>query len=643
MTVKMLDHHRLADGVVLERGTTQPSLSVELEKELVCLGRAAWVGTPAGPSSAGVGVEAFTNRLTGGIAISAGGQPVDGGALTGPHIAVAISYVGDGKPRQLDFGFRPDWVVIKAGGRPAVMYNAAQWYGNIQGFGNATYSGSDAVPPPCINETGVALMYHALAPARDSYNEAGVTYHAVALKDNGAGFFKGFAYNGFRNKTYGAPDNQGATSNPVRMDALDGLSPRYVHIKRDATGAGREGVWVSDDGYVKKESAAAPNASLVTYVAGGALDLSTDPAVNENDAGIIGEAHNCFALMSNPACWGESAYVGGNGATVQFDRPLVMAIILPEAAEEMAFVTATMGGGATGGATALVSGMSINGGTVNVSGALANTDGVTYRVIGIYASSAKEKKRVWPKAPGVILQTGAGRIQCGTDASLQITGAHSLEWIGAIEDTNGEQFIVGRMDGGRGTPAAGSYNFGVAHTRDPDAGIEICTSDQFSAETSAASKQKRWRTGIVLTPFEPVHLLYTHDGVDKWCLYINGELVKWRRLPMSVFGLSGITGTPGLTMAFGGRLAGGTYYASSAQLHKFCRIYNRALTGAEAAQMFQRNAMQTLPPTQSHTDLADIATSLVEEWRFRNGAGTAVTATKVSGNNGLAVNASWMR
>ena len=584
-------------------------------------------------------VEAELNEVTGGIGIYGPNGPISSGDLMEPHIASAISYVGDGKNRQLDFGFRPDLVIIKGDGKAAVLYTAEQWLSNAQSFGHTTYSGADSVASaPSINDGGVGLVYYnnAGAAARDSYNQDGVTYHAVAIKDNGAGFLRSLAYNGYT-------ETVGAGSSAVTMDALDGLSPAWVHIKRDATGAGHEGVWISDDGYVKKETAAAVNAALVTYVAGGALNLSTDASVNENDGGIVGEGHNVFALIDNADCWAESSYVGGSGATLSFSRKVALAIILPVAAEEMVFSTPTMAAGATGGATALVSGIVVSGNKLTVSGATANTAGVTYRVIAIYEGAAREKTDKWPVAHGVMLQNGAGRIVCGTDASLQISGAHSLEWIGAISDVNEEQFLFGRMNGGRSTPAAGTYNFALSHTRDPDAGIEICTSDQFSAETTNASKQKRWRTGIVLTPFQLYHILYTHDGADKWCLYINGRLVKWRRLAMSIFGMNGITGTAALTAAFGGRLLGGSYYANTAQVHKFARLYNRVLTSAEVLQMFKRNALHQLVTSKAETDLPDISTALIEEWKFRNGSGTTVTATKVGGNNGTITSGSWVR
>ena len=112
---------------------------------------------------------------------------------------------------------------------------------------------------------------------------------------------------------------------------------------------------------------------------------------------------------------------------------------------------------------------------------------------------------------------------------------------------------------------------------------------------------------------------------------------------MSIFGLNGITGTAGLTTVFGARLAAGNYYANTGQVHKFARLYNRELTAAEVRQMFQRNALHQLATSKAETDLTDISTALVEEWKFRNGSGETVTATKAGANNGTITSGGWIR
>ncbi len=194
--------------------------------------------------------------------------------------------------------------------------------------------------------------------------------------------------------------------------------------------------------------------------------------------------------------------------------------------------------------------------------------------------------------------------------------------------------------GSRGTPVAGSCNYAMSYTAGTDCGLEICTSDQFSSEAGVGTKQKRWRTGIFLSHGETYHVLYTHDGTDKWILYINGRPVKWRRLPMSVFAINGITATAGLTMSFGGRIASATWAGAHYTTHRFGRIYNRVLTAAATQRMYARHYAGSM--SYASSDLADSATSLIEEWKFSESTGTTVAATVSAANNGTITTGVWV-
>lgn len=578
-----------------------------------------------------------TNPLTGGLELKLGAGSVRLDQTAASPIIQPFSFVGNAKPRLNELGYEPDLVFVMGDGQRPVFMMREHWYGNIQSFGHTTLSGSDGVPPPLVQRNGFSVT-----AAQPAINNNGTTFYCLAIKDNGSGLLKTFAYNGYRDKTFGAPDNQGATSNPVTMDLIDGSNPEIVYIKRDATGAGHEGVWVTPS-FAKKDTAAAVNNAMLTLSPSGSMALSTDIAVNENNAGIVGEAHNCFSLHNSGRFWDLLTYTGtGAPQSISGRGRIAMAIVIPQAAQASEYWIDGMGTGSKdGGATGLnTDRISAQGTTLNVgSSAACNTAGVTYKVLVFYETSSIAKVRPDSARPsGVrIITQGSGRILCGADASLQITGAHSMEWIGSISDATTEQFLMGRIGsattGSRATPIAGSCNYAMSYTRDPDAGLEICTSDQFSSESSDVSKQKRWRTGIVLRPFQKYHIAYSHDGIDKWVLYIDGVAVKWRRLPMSVYGLNGITGTAGLSMLFGARQASGSFAAAERTLHQFGRIYNRALTAQEWAQMYARHYLMV-----PLNDLADSATSLVEEWKFLEGSGTTVAATKSSANNGAITN-----
>lgn len=563
------------------------------------------------------------------------GYNIKGDIQAAPIIAEK-SWSGTAKAQNIDFGFEPDLVLVKGASQYAVIFTKEHWYGNIQSFGHTQYSGSDHLPGPAITQNGLSLVNHA------STNNNGTTYYAVAIKDNGSGILKTWAYNGYT-------ESVGAGSTAVTMDLIDGTNPTVIHVKRDATGSTREGVWATTT-WAKKETAAAVNNSLLTLASGGSIALSNDPAVNENDGGIVGEGHNGFSLHSPGTYWDYSTYTG-TGAAFRIGalRDVAAVIIIPQAAAAMQFWLAGMGtSSADGSNTALHSGrISAGYGYVDIGAdSSVNTAGTTYAIIKFYKSSAPEKviKRI-QRAGMRVTTTGSGRVDCGTDASLSIAGAHSLEWIGGISDTSAggnEQFLIGRIGnastGGRGTPVSGSCNFAMAYTRDPDAGIEICTSDMFSSEAGNATKQKRWRTGILLRPNEIYHVLYTHDGTDKWVLYVNGVPVKWRRLAMSIFSMNGITATSGLRMTFGGRMSSSSWAASERTTHCFGRLYNRVLTAAEVAQMYARHYL-----LQPLGDISDTATALVEEWTFKEGSGTTVAATVASANNGTSTNMTWVQ
>jgi len=590
-------------------------------------------------------VHAETDPVTGGIGyltLNGVNSSIKPNATPRAPIIEAVSWTGSAVPQFIELGYKPDLVITKAASKYGAFLSDANWNNNYQGFGNVALSGSDGNYGPSLRATGIYL------PGATAINYAGSTHYALVIKDNGSGILKTFTYNGFRDKTVGAPDNQGATSNAVSMDLIAGSYPKKVYIKRDYASATHEGVWASPT-WAKKDTAVAVNNALLTLAAEGTMALSTDVAVNENDGVVTGEAHCCFSLHADGTYWDDLTYTGTGAAfTINCPKDVAGMIVVPQAAAAMEFWLDGMGtSSADGGATALNTGRIYAVGSKISIGADAtiNTLGTSYALMVFYKSgtAALPKIQATPR-PGVrISTTGTGHITCGTDASLAIAGAHSMEWIGSIGDSGSEEFIMGRIGaaatGSRGTPVAGSCNYAIAHTAS-DYGLEICVSDQFSSESASASKQKRWRTGYQLAYNEPYHVLYTHDGTDKWVLYINGVPVKWRRLPMSVFALNGITATAGLTMTFGGRVASGTWAAAGRTTHKFGRIYNRALTAVEVRQMYARNFLLSMPYASS--DLSDKATAMVEEWKFNEMTGSTVAATVNAANNGTITAGVWV-
>ena len=616
-----------------EQGTVQTLGSTE-EARLIAAGIAATHTATASQQLLGDAVVTRDGRLVVRDDEGGGGDQVVGSGDSRERdrpIIVSGSYVGRGNGWLLDLGFRPDLVIIKGDSDPGAIFNDGHWYGGPQGFGALVLDGPISYARPCVSDQGLTIE----ESSTTYYNESGKTYYYVAIKDNGSGVLRTVAYNGFRNQTVAA---NGTNSNAVTMDALADTFPALLHIKRDAMS--RPGVWVGD-GFVKPVNDAL-SPSLLTFDGDGTLELGTDPRVNENDGGIIGEAHHVFALYRPGQFWDYQTVTGNGGTTTVSGQAEISAVIvLPMDSTEMQFWLGGMGEqSADGGQTALHSGrISVSGSQISLQG-VCNTAGVTYRVAILYKTAAPEKRLpALARRSGVAITTdGSGVIDCGNSDTLAIAGAHSMEWIGYITDSNSEQVIMSRMSGGRGTPAAGSCGWAMAYTRDPDSGLEICTSDRFSQQTTNESKQQRFRTGLVLEPWKPVHILYTHDGTDEWLVYINGVLRKWRRLPMSVFTLPGITATTGLRNAFGARWSGSAFVGAKKTGHYFGRLYNRALTADEVGKMYSRHFL-----SQNLRDITDSASALVEEWKFTEATGTTVAATVSSANNGAMTGAGWIR
>jgi hypothetical protein len=554
--------------------------------------------------------------------------------MTTPIIKTA-SYVGIGAPQRIRLGFKPDLLFIKGASQYASFQHDYTWAGGREAFGNTTLTGSDGTL--CyFTDDGFTLKADA------SNNAAGVTYHYLAIKDNESGILQTGNYNGYRYQTVAA---NGANSDPVTLDILK-AKPDAFFVKRDS--ATRPAVFANSS-FVKKDGAYAPDPTLLTVNADGTLSLSTDISVNENNAFDSGEAHNFFALFNNGNSWYTTSYVG-TGAALNVPVPITpaAAIVIPQASGSMIFNWGTMGANsADGGNTALVANKikGFSAGNISIgTDASVNTLGVTYTVLCFAASSPQQisaSKIAQRTALRMRNQSGViSRVACGSDNSLGVAGAITLEWIGEFSGNVSEHVLMSRgggaSTGSRSTPANGSFNYAMAYT-DSANGLEVCTSDQFSnvAPSPSVTAFNRWRTGWKPQLGRRYHLMFTHDGIDKWLMYVDGKLVNWRRFPQSVIGLNGITNTAGLFMGFGARYANGAWYASQNTLHALGRIYNRMLSTSEVLQRYQLGFLgQSVP---------DIASGLVEEWGFTEATGSTVAATINSVNNGTITNGAWVK
>ncbi len=331
-------------------------------------------------------VRAVTNNLTGGIDyLTAAGVKASIKPNSTPRAPIieAVSWAGSAGAQLVDLGYKPDLVISKASGKYGAFFSNENWKSHHQGFGNLSVTGSDNESGTCMRPNGLFLI------GGTESNYASTTHHALIIKDNGSGILKTFAYNGFRNKTVGAPDNQGATSNTVDMDFIAGTNPKYVYIKRDAASANHEGVWATPT-WAKKDSAAAVDNTLLTLASEGTMSLSTNVAVNKNSGTDLGEGTNCFSLHSQGTYWDDLTYTGtGSAFTISCPKEVAGLIVIPQAAQAMEFWIDGMGASsADGGATALNAGrIYAIGSTIYVGAdAACNTAATTYALIVFYKS-----------------------------------------------------------------------------------------------------------------------------------------------------------------------------------------------------------------------------------------------------------------
>lgn len=555
--------------------------------------------------------------------------------MSTPIIKTA-SYVGTGVAQRIRIGFKPDLLFIKGAGQYASFQHEYTWGGGRQAFGNVTLTGSDGTLCYFTDE-GFALKTDA------SNNSLGVTYHYLAIKDNESSVLQTGNYNGYRYQTVAA---NGANSDPVTLDILK-AKPDVFFIKRDS--ATRPAVFANSS-FVKKDGAYAPDPTLLTVNADGTLSLSTDISVNENNAFDSGEAHNFFALYQNGNGWFTTSYIG-TGAALNVPVPITpaAAIVIPNAAGAMVFNWGTMGANSADGGNTVLAANKITGfsaGNITIgTDASVNTLGVTYTVMCFAASSPQQVRAAkLSQRTAVRMRNGGGvisRIACGSDNSLGVAGAITLEWMGEFSGNVAEQTLLSRggtaTTGSRGTPTNGSFNYALVYTDGSANGLEVCTSDQFSnvAPSPTVTAFNRWRTGWKPQLGRRYHLMFTHDGIDKWLMYVDGKLVNWRRFPQSVIGLNGITNTPGLFMGFGARYANGAWYASQNTLHALSRIYSRMLS---ASEVFQRYKLGFLGQS-----VQDITSGLVEEWKFTESTGSIVASTINTANNGTITNGGWVK
>ncbi len=560
-----------------------------------------------------------------------------------PAITATGSYVGNGSSLQIWVGFKPDLVVICPLIGKAVTYvTPTTWNGRTSYFAELGFGGGPTRPRGIVlGENGFSVGSLA------DVNSSGAGFHWFAYKDNDSESIFDGDYRG--SPTY---------MTPRTVELFKGKNIRAAILKRDNN----------------------PSAAHM-YLGNGAADykgnpvgatLNSDSTFTIGDEPIVntGESCNVLAFPDNAPNTYVFKYVGSGVARF---------IPLPWEADALIFLPLTpaiVRGGvwisglgtqykpmsnstALSGALSLVSGTSIG---LTASNNL-NEKNVTYicyafkRARGTLAPEIGKSY----KTSQTIMTASDGYIDCGTDDSLNISGAITIEILCAHNQTDTTVFagpnynneigkqspLVFRSDGADGV--MGSISFGLSVISQWPTTWSVGVSMPFPSITWAQSPiWQIWNgsisqqkcpimSGIGSAAYLMRHYILTHDGHGKWRLYLDGVLVKECNDDLSKDPASGgvppsnIVGGVGHRLIFGARKREKVEIEHRNMLQlKEARIYRRELTAEEALNNYDsiwNNGPSATP-------------DFAEQWLASNTTGGVMNASLNSANNGLIVNGS---
>lgn len=556
-------------------------------------------------------------------------SPVAGGRISArqPRIVVG-TYVGNGTSRVVSLGFRPDFVITRGGNARALYASPFGWHGRANGLNN-----TDSTAGMRLDDSGFWVSWGSEG------NSSGVTYHYIAIQDNGSGVFEQTAWIG------------NTTNN--RVIDWTRSPPELVIVKRDSTRAG-----------VIKHRGMSDNVSLLTTGTTGShiralrdrgIRIDDSNNVNENNGpATIGEGLEGFAFNQHDCV--QLVHWIGDGTTAR-EVPTrfapAWALLMRNSAGTPypEIVSATMNANASAGLAAgafvsgRVSGLTPSG--IVLGDETWNAAGVSYTAL-VLKSSATGLSKPAPKIAGkyVELSGTASAITFGKNAALNVGASpFTLEWYGRRLTTGAIVPLWLRGNGSRdGTKAAnaGEFSWGLfsyppvdpySHGWTGDV-LRVVHSNYMAAGlTESDTNQYSWNTGV-LTPTGDMHLMLTHNGTGTWRLYLNGEICKQREMDMTTtkWLQRSNAGAGTHDAVIGARMTAADELADSAAVRLYlARIYSSELTDAQCRARYQRAVLGM--QTQETTPL--------EEWACTDGSGTTLSATYNAANNATISGGTW--
>lgn len=528
---------------------------------------------------------------------------------------VAIgSYISDGNRRTIPLGFRPEKVYIKGDSTVNLAQRGTDiWVARTNGLA-AVDSFLD----------GVGFFGEQLVVgAHVSVNTSGVRYYWCAIGDDGSGDHELVSYMG--NATAG---NQLQLKQPK--------TPIALLTKRDSTAVAVFKV----PGVATASATGSAVAECFSAINAGSVTLNNVVNVNEyNSAGGLGEGIDMLAVYDGSnakvvtwsgAASGQFVPCGGDPLAALIFRTDTTGVVAHFVTRDMhdaapvdnsAGITANTATLAPGGIV-LGSATTLRTGTFH---ALVFCRKDTTAKVGAPAIVVRDRKAVFLPGRGT-----AAQVDCGTsDATLKIDGAITIEWYGiAWPDQYNVNVGVHLLERGVGPAAtAGAYSWGLAAIQAQDfswsgAQLAAITTNQWNE--AAPLDNAVWRTGILMPWGRPCHITHVHEGNGRHLMYLNGQLVKQRRINLATNIVSGAGHRTGFGMR---RNTADTAWTQAQKMAILSgRVYASALTPEQVASRFAREVMGSSE--------SDVTTGLAEWWDARNASGLLLPAQVNAANNG---------
>lgn len=532
---------------------------------------------------------------------------------------VAIgSYPSDGARRTIKPGFRPSKFYAKGDSTLNLAQRSTDiWCGRTNGL---------AAVDSYLDGIGF-FGEEVLIGGNAAVNTNGVRYFWCAIGDDGSDDFELVSY-------------MGNSEEGHVLSLKHQKEPIGVLTKRDSTAV----AVLKVPGVATASATGSSVAECYSAVSAGSLVLNDVVNVNEyNSAGGLGEGIDSLVLYGGSnvkvVTWTNKA--SGDVVDCGGD-PLAALIFRTDATGVVArFVTRDMPSAApvdnSGGiptdtsqytATLVAGGIQLGPSATLRTGtfhAIVFCRKDTSAKVGAPAIIVRDRKAVSLPGRGV-----AAQVDCGTsDATLKIDGPITLEWYGvAWPDQYSSSVGVHLLERGVGPAAsAGAYSWGLAAIQAQDlswsgAQLAALTTNQWNE--AAPLDAALWRTGVLMPWGRPCFIHHVHEGNGRHLMYLNGQLVKQRRLPLATNIVSGAGHRTSMGMR---RNTADTAWTQAQKMAIMsARVYARALTASEIASRFAREVMGSSE--------SDVTTGLAEWWDARNASGLLLPAQVNAANNG---------